>query len=75
MLAVSTGLEMVLAPVAQALGHEYTPGRVGVQPGTPSARRKVTSVNRDDPEAVARAEKRDATLLMAASKAGIAIEL
>lgn len=74
MLAITGGLEMVLAPVAQALGHEYHAGR---PPKRTSARQpsKATTVDHSDPQARARAEKRDAAMLMAASKAGIAIEM
>ncbi len=78
MVAVGRGLELVLAPVAQALGHEYKGPRAeapGRPPGPARKREGPTALDHADPAVVARAQQRDHALLHAARAAGIAIEL
>ena len=76
-------LEAVLAPLAEALGHEYKPGAVDSTtrpPGAPRGRRKSkghqgkAQLDFAEPGAVQRAQQRDAALLMSALRAGIRIE-
>lgn len=60
-------LEMILGPIATGLGAEYKSSQVREttrrQPG--DAKRRTT-LNREDPAAIKRAQQRDAAIIMAA---------
>ncbi len=70
-------LEMILGPVGAALGAEYKPSQVQetIAHRKQGKAKRPTTLDYNDPAAMARARQRDAVLLGAARVAGVRVEV
>lgn len=68
-------LEMLITPIAAALGIDYKPGTVDKPSRTGATKKgsKTTTLDRDDPAALARAQEREARMAAALGQCGFSI--